>query len=140
MRIVNFKQFNESLKNSLKNDKLNALLSKISDGKPLTDSEKNFLDNYDDVREEDLRDYTHLNSSDVYNKVSDLISRKKEVLYLDKKVEDVQYIKDDICLITFSDIIKLKDNYLYQITHNDDYTYTVNVQDEFFEKLPLRND
>lgn len=136
MRLVNFQEFNESLKN----DKLNALLGKISDGGTLSDLEKNFLDNYDSINDEDLRDYTHLNTSDVYDRVTNLLEKNKKVFYGDKELEDVRYIQDDICLITFSDIIKLKDNFLYNITYNDNNTYTISTQDEYFEKLPLSND
>lgn len=136
MRLANFKEFNESLKE----DKLNVLLGKISDGATLSDSEKNFLDNYDSINDEDLRDYTHLNTSDVYDKVNNLLEKNKKVFYGDKELEEVRYIQDDICLITFSDIIKLKDNFLYNITYNDNDTYTVSTQDEYFEKLPLSND
>ncbi len=136
MRLDNFHQFNESLKN----DRLNDLLGKISAGQTLSDSEKKFLDNYESISDDDLRDYTHLSISEVYDKVGNLLDKNKKVLYKEKELEDVRYIKDDICLITFSDIIKLKDNFSYSILHNEDDSYTVVEQDEFFEKQPLSND
>ena len=137
MRLANFHQFNESLKD----DKLNDILGKISNGETLTQFDKKFLDNFDSIKDVDFRDYTHLSTSDIYDKVSELLSRNKVIIFNGKKILEIKYIKDDICIIIDSNIIKLKDNFTYSIIYNDtEDTHTIIEQDEFFEKQPLRND
>jgi hypothetical protein len=140
MGLIKFNKWLKSYNESLKNDKLNNILSKISDGQVLSSYEKGFLDNYDSIQEEDLRDYTLLNCSDTYDRVSTLLKKEKKISYQDKEVTDIRYINDDICVITPSGNIPLLDKYLYDITNNENDTYTLSIQDEYFEKLPLKND
>jgi hypothetical protein len=140
MGLIKFNKWIKSYNESLKNDKLNNILSKISDGTVLSQYEKNFLDNYESIQEEDLKDYTLLNCSDTYDKVSNILSKGRKVNYQDKEITDIRYIKDDICVITPDGNIPLLDKYLYDIINNEDGSYTLCIQDEYFEKLPLKND
>jgi len=126
---------------SIKNDKLNDILDKMSSGIIISKSEQEFLDNFSNISKNDMQDYTLLNKSGVYDKVSVLLENNKEVIYTNEPIIDVKYIEDDICIITNTGISKLKDNCLYNIVYNFNLNnHTLEIHDEYFEKLPLKND
>lgn len=125
----------------MKNDKLNDILDKISNGVSISNSEQSFLDNFDSITTGDMQDFSLLNRSDVYDKVNSLLENNKVVIYFDEIVIDVKYIEDDICIVTKSSINKLKDNCLYNLVYDfDSDNHVLKIHDEYYEKLPLKND
>lgn len=142
MEVIKFKDWVlNNINESMKNDKLNDILDKISNGVSISNSEQSFLDNFDSITTGDMQDFSLLNRSDVYDKVNSLLENNKVVIYFDEIVIDVKYIEDDICIVTKSSINKLKDNCLYNLVYDfDSDNHVLKIHDEYYEKLPLKND
>lgn len=151
---MNFKDWLRlfDLRESLKDSELNRILDKISDGLKLTGAEKNFLDRYDSVKEEDLKDYTHLSKDLTYQKIRELLDQNKKVscdLY-DKNGKIGLYIisiennyNKGTCTMNLKggEVAILTDNFLYNLIYNiNKDEYSLQTQDEYFEKIPISND
>ena len=151
---MNFKEWLKifNLRESLKDSELNRILDKISDGLNLTSAEKIFLDKFDSVKEDDLKDYTHLSRDVTYQKIRDLLDNNKKVccdLY-DKNGKIGLYIisinnnyNEGICKMNLKggEVADLSDNFLYNLIYKSNKDeYSLQTQDEYFEKIPISND
>ena len=71
---------NLGVKESLKDDHLNDILDKIKVGIGLSESEMNFIKQYDHMIESDLKDLSHLSKNQVFEKVCHYLERGKTVI------------------------------------------------------------
>lgn len=140
------------LRESLKDSELNRILDKISDGLRLTNSEKNFLDKFDNIKEDEIKDYTHLSKDRTYSKIRELLDDNKKIvcdlydrngkigLYITSIMNNFQ---DDTCQLTLKngEIVNLSDNYLYNLIYNFKRgEYSLQSQDEYYEKIPVNEE
>jgi hypothetical protein len=139
-------------RNSLKDQHLNFILDKLNSGQSLGIYEDSFLDEYDNISENDLKDFSHLSKNQVFDKICNLLERNKVVIcnLYDKygitndmiiKIENL--FEKDCCLLTLKhgEIYKLYDKFLYKITYNlKKKEYYLESQNEYFEKITNTNE
>ena len=140
------------LRESLKDSELNRILDKISDGLKLTNSEQTFLNKYDSIKEDDLKDFTHLSRETTYQKIRELLDLNKKVVcdLYDRKGKIGLYItsitnnyNEGTCTLNLKggETTKMTDNYLYNLIYNiQKDEYSLEVQDEYFEKIPVKDE
>jgi len=137
---------------SIKDNYLNQILDKISDGDKITKREKKFLDSFDKRKDKDIMDYRMLDRQMAFDKISTILKSGKKVIcnLTDKNGEinlEIKEIMDNYkigeTIMEFSNGEKmtLKDNFLYNIIYNfNKDTHSLEEQEEFFEKIPVRTD
>lgn len=154
MRIMKYNTWLKSLtiNESRKNDFLNSILDKISKKMNITDSEKNFLDKFDDIVEDDIKDKNFLSNDDAFLEIDKILDSKKMIICnlsdrdgkLGHKISNISRdYKNDKIILTFDNNKEfiLKDNFLYNIKYIlDNNNYSLESQDEYFEKIPLKNE
>ena len=152
--IMTFKKFISyfKLNESLKEVRLNQILDKISKKVTLSKTEREFLDHYDQTSDEDLMDYRLLSKETTFTKISNLLDEGKKVICnlfdRDGKIgiqiaQIYNNYEDEISIMTLKngEKVKLKDNILYNIIYNTNKDeFSLEMEDEFFEKLPIKND
>jgi len=151
MQIMKFKNWLKifDLRESLKDSELNRILDKISSGFNLTSNEKTFLNKYDYIKEDDLKDFTHLSRESTFHRVSNLLSQDKKVVcdLYDKDGKIGLYIisinnnfQKGSCTINLKggEVTHLSDSYLYNLIYNlKKDEYSLQTQDEYFEEIPV---
>jgi len=151
MRIMNFETWISQMNESVKDDELNRILDKISEGKPLSAIEKKFLSMFDKSSEDDYKDFPYLTKNDAFDKIKDILSEGRKIicdLYEKNKigieiVSVFNQFDSESCFIVLKDgeRIELKDNYLYNIVYdikNDEYS--LQSQDKYYEKIPVKDE
>ena len=140
------------VKESLKDDHLNNILDKIKVGIGLSESEMNFIKEYDHMIESDLKDLSHLSKNQVFEKVCYYLERDKTVicdLYdrdgrIDDKILSISNLfEEDCCILNLKhgDSVKIYDRFLYKITYNlKRYYYCLETQGEYYEKIIKENE
>lgn len=154
-KIMTFKKFlkyfniNES---SYKEKRLNQILDKLGSGIKLTPRENKFLDRYNDTSEEDFKDYKMMTKESTFTKIIELLDNNLKVICnLNDKNGKIglpiksiynDYEKEKTYLeLSNGEEIELKDNYFYELNYNfKKDVYDLEVVDEFYEKIPVRND
>ena len=150
---MGFKKFiRYLLGESVKEIELNRILDKVSKKQNLQDKEKKFLDLYSTTTEEDMKDYMYLSKNDAYSKVKDIIESGKIIIcdIYDKngkiglKITGIENdFTDESCVVTMKggETHKLEDRFLYNIIYSSSKDeYSLQTQEEFFEKIPVKND
>jgi len=153
MKIMYFKNFlNFKLTESLKEIELNKILDKISKNLKISSKEEEFLGKYNSIEDKDVQDYKMLTLYSTFDILDGLINNNKKVIC---NIEDrngkigIQIIsiyndyENEICILKLKngEKIDLKDNYLYNIIYNfKNDIYSLESEDEFFEKIPVKND
>jgi hypothetical protein len=154
MRVMNFRKFISylNLSESLKEVELNKILDKISKSINLSSKEKEFLGKYDNIKDDDLKDFKMLSLQSTFEKLQGLIDNNKKVIcnLTDRNgkigIQIVSIYSDyenEVYILNLknSEKIELKDNYLYNIIYNlQKDIYSLETEEEFFEKLPVRNE
>jgi len=141
------KLVNENIKNTY----LNHLLDKLSDGKRLNKSQLYFLNNIDKIKDSYIKDHKYKTNYDIYLVMMDILDNKTTIRYgikdnidsFGEKITKVYRNNDDQIIIELENNKEkeIKDNYLYNIVFNiDKFEYEFMEQDEYFEKIPLKND
>jgi hypothetical protein len=137
---------------SLKEIEMNRILEKISKKKRLNDREKSFLDLYNETIEDDTKDYMYLSKNTTYRKVKDLIEKQKTVICdlhdrdgrIGLPIVSIENdFEDDKCLIQIKGGLshELNDRFLYNIIYNfKKNNYSLQEQDEYYEKIEAKND
>ena len=148
-RIIKYYLFIESVKNM----ELNKIKDKINKRKSLTKREINFLELYQStIKKEDLKDFLYLSKNSTFSKILELLeSNIKVICNLHDRngkfgIEIVKIennFEEEICIITMihNEIHKLHDKFLYNLIYNikrDEYS--LEEQDEYFEKIESKND
>lgn len=136
---------------SIKEIELNRILDKIGKGKKLSEKEINFLNLYQETREENMKDFMYLSKNSTFSKIEDLLSSGKKIIcnLHDRygkfgleitKVENI--FEEDTCTVTMKGGEKhnLDDKFLYNIIYNiKKDEYSLQEQDEYFEKIEASN-
>lgn len=141
-----------NLSESLKEIELNKILDKISKSINLSSKEKEFLGKYDNIKEDDLKDFKMLSLQSTFEKLQGLIDNNKKVIcnLIDRNGKiGIQIIsiysdyENEVYILNLKngEKIELKDNYLYNIIYTlQKDIYSLETEEEFFEKLPVRNE
>lgn len=141
-----------TLRESVKDDELNRILDKISSHQKLTSREEEFLSKYDQIMDKDLTDMSHLSKNTVFDKISELLEKGKKVIcdlydkdgQINDEIVSVENdFENDTCLLHLKhgDKTQLHDRFLYNINYDFNHdTYSLNSQDEFFEKIPVSDE
>jgi hypothetical protein len=154
MRVMNFRKFISylNLSESLKEVELNKILDKISKSINLSSKEKEFLGKYDNIKDDDLKDFKMLSLQSTFEKLQGLIDNNKKVIcnLIDRNGKiGIQIIsiysdyENEVYILNLKngEKIELKDNYLYNIIYNlQNDIYSLETEEEFFEKLPVKNE
>jgi hypothetical protein len=149
---MNFKKWVNYVKESVKEDVLDRILDKIHNKQKLTDIEKKFLDRYNETSDEEYQDFRFLTKNDASLKIKEIIDGGRKIicdLYdRDGKIGiEITKIKNDFehetseIHLKNKEVIKLKDNYLYNIIYNSTKDeYSLESQDEYYEKIPVHDE
>jgi hypothetical protein len=154
MKVMKFKKFISyfNLRESLKEIELNTILDKISRRIKLSSGEEKFLDTYDNVNDEELKSFAMLSRQSAAQKIDELIASKKVVIcnledrngIIGLEIKSTEDVPDDeitILNLKNGEKFKMKDNFLYNLIYNiKKNIYSLESSDEFYEKIPVRND
>lgn len=137
---------------SIKEIELNKILDKISRKIKLSPEEKTFLGNYEQVIEDDIKNYKLLTPLSTFQKLQELISKNKKIICniedrngkIDIQIKEVysDYENESYFLILKNEQkVKLQDNFFYNILYilKKDY-YSLESEEEFFEKISVKNE
>jgi hypothetical protein len=137
---------------SLKDIEMNRILDKVSKKKKLSDREKSFLNLYNETTDDDTKDYMLLSKNTTYSRLNDLLSKSKivicDLIDRDGKIGlQITSVGNDFekeeCIIKLKGDYThfLSDRFLYNIIYNvKKNQYSLQQQDEFFEKIEANND
>ena len=154
MKVMKFKKFISylNLRESLKEIELNSILDKIAKRMKLSSGEETFLDTYDNVKEDELKSFAMLSRQSATEKIDTLIESGKKVICnledrsgkVGTEIISTENIPDEeitILKLKHSETYKMKDNFLYNLIFDiKKNIYSLEASDEFFEKIPVRND
>jgi hypothetical protein len=148
---MNFETWVSHMNESVKEDELNRILDKMSDGKTLTEIEKKFLSMFSKTDEDDYKDFQYLTKNDAFEKIKNILSEGRKIicdLYEKNKVgieivSVYNQFDSESCYIVLKDDerIELKDNYLYNIVYDiKKDEYSLQSQDQYYEKIPIKDE
>ena len=128
---------------SIKEMELNRILEKISKKENLSEREDNFLTLYNETKDSDLLDYSHLSMLDTFERIKTILAKNKKI-YCEICDDDgcinerIIECVDDFVLNMKTKTHQLSDNFLYNINYNiKNDTYTLTQQDEYYEKINI---
>jgi len=132
-------------KENIKDVELNNILDKIHFKNELTKREIDFLDQFENIDENEIKDYNYLSLLDLFyimskidkNIICDIKDKEGKISDL---IISMEYVHDDCKIIlglkhgTFI----LTDNYLYKLVYEFKHdNYSLDTQDEYYEKINL---
>lgn len=147
-RIIKYYLFNESVKEM----EVNKILDKVSNKKVLTARERNFLELYKTTREEDMKDFLYISKNSAFKKISELLEIGKKVICdlhdrngkIGLEITGIENnFEEDTCIITMKGEEKhqLHDKFLYNLIYSiKKDEYSLQEQDEYFEKIESKNE
>lgn len=136
---------------SLKEIEANRILDKISKRKIITERETRFLELYHQTTEED-KDHMYLSKNSTYDRIKVLLGNKRSIICdlcdrdgrIGLKILSIENnFNSENCVIFMSHNTThaLEDKFLYNIIYNfKKDRYSLQVQDEYFEKINAKND
>ncbi len=132
---------------SVKEIELNRILDKINSGKKLNTKEINFLNLYQQTRDDEMRDFMYLSKNSTSDKIQHLLECNKKII-CDLHDRDgriglkINYVEnnydDDECILHLKggETFNLEDKFLYNIIYIEKKDeYSLQEQDEYFEKI-----
>ncbi len=135
---------------SLKEIEMDRILDKISRRSRLSDRERNFLDLYNETSKDD-KDYMYLSKNTTFQRIKFLLESNKKVIcdLYDRdgrigmpilRIEN--NIESETCNVIMNNLEhKLYDRFLYNLVYNvKKNEYSLQEQDEYFEKIESKND
>jgi hypothetical protein len=135
-------------RDDLKTSELNFILDKIFSHENLSDRETSFLENFDSINDDELKDYAYLSLLDLFY----LISKVKKTIICDIKdregkinqqITSVDYDHEE-CKLTLGlkhGIYTLTDNNLYKLTYEFKHdNYSLDIESEYNEKIELKDE
>ena len=137
---------------SLKEIEISRILEKICKKSKLTEKEKGFLDLYNQTQKMEDKDFMLLSKSVVSTRVKELLDMKKKVICnlhdRDGKIglpilDVLNDYKDEVSYVLMNAGLKyqLHDKFLYNLIYNINKNfYSLEEQDEYFEKIEAKND
>jgi hypothetical protein len=147
-KILKYYLFGESVKEM----EMNRILDKVSVKSKLSDREKRFLDLYQNTKEEEMRDFLYLSKNSTFSKISSLLEKGKKVICdlhdrngkIGLQVTGItNSFEDESCTVIMKGDNKhnLHDKFLYNIIYNTKKDeYSLQEQDEYFEKIPTKDE
>ncbi len=132
---------------SIKEIELDRILDKISNLKKLTKKEINFLNLYQETREEDVKDYMYLSKNSTSFKIREFLDNGVKVICdlsdrdgkISLRILDIENDYDEEkSILTLKDNSKyyLDDKFLYNLIYlKKRGEYSLQEQDEYFEKI-----
>lgn len=147
--IMNFRSFVRGINETVKEVTLNKILDKLSRKKTISDSEREFLDNFE---KSEGRDWRMISKEDLAKETRNLLSRGEKVICnlhdRDGKIgiqvkEVINRFGDETTTLVLKggENIKLSDRFLYNIIwKTKDNYYSIEEDSEYFEKIPVKND
>ena len=137
---------------SLKEIEISRILEKICKKSKLTEKEKGFLDLYNQTQKMEDKDFMLLSKSVVSTRVKELLDMKKKVICnlhdrdgrIGLPILDVlNDYEDEVSYVLMNAGLKhqLHDKFLYNLIYNINKNfYSLEEQDEYFEKIEAKND
>lgn len=137
---------------SLKEIEISRILEKICKKSKLTEKEKGFLDLYNQTQKMEDKDFMLLSKSVVSTRVKELLDMKKKVICnlhdRDGKIglpilDVLNDYEDEVSYVLMNAGLKhqLHDKFLYNLIYNVNKNfYSLEEQDEYFEKIEAKND
>lgn len=137
---------------SLKEIEISRILEKICKKSKLTEKEKGFLDLYNQTQKMECKDFMLLSKSVVSTRVKELLDMKKKVICnlhdRDGKIglpilDVLNDYEDEVSYVLMNAGLKhqLHDKFLYNLIYNVNKNfYSLEEQDEYFEKIEAKND
>jgi hypothetical protein len=131
---------------------LNKIKDKINKRKALTKREINFLELYQSTTKVELKDFLYLSKNTTFSKILELLeSNIKVICNLHDRngkfgmeiVKIENNFEEETCMITMihNEHHKLHDKFLYNLIYNTKKNeYSLEEQDEYFEKIESKND
>ena len=147
-RMIKYYLFKESVKDM----ELNKIKDKINKRKSLTKREINFLELYQSTTKVELKDCLYLSKNTTFSKILELLeSNIKVICNLHDRngkfgmeiVKIENNFEEETCIITMvhDEHHKLHDKFLYNLIYNTKKNeYSLEEQDEYFEKIESKND
>ncbi len=147
-RMIKYYLFKESVKDM----ELNKIKDKINKRKALTKREINFLELYQSTTKVELKDFLYLSKNTTFSKILELLeSNIKVICNLHDRngkfgmeiVKIENNFEEETCMITMihDEHHKLHDKFLYNLIYNTKKNeYSLEEQDEYFEKIESKND
>jgi len=147
-RMIKYYLFKESVKDM----ELNKIKDKINKRKALTKREINFLELYQSTTNVELKDFLYLSKNTTFSKILELLeSNIKVICNLHDRngkfgmeiVKIENNFEEETCIITMvhDEHHKLHDKFLYNLIYNTKKNeYSLEEQDEYFEKIESKND
>jgi hypothetical protein len=137
---------------SIKEIEMNRILDKISKKVRITKREREFLDLYNQTSKIEDRDYMMLSKNSTSKKVKELLEKDKKIICdlhdrngkFGLQIVDItdDFESEESLIIMKSDEKhKMHDKFLYNIIYNiKKNQYSLQEQDEYFEKLNVSNE
>jgi len=125
-------------------------LEKISKHISLNSNEKNFLETFESVKDDDLKSFSLLSRQTATEKINDIINQNKTIICeledrdgkIGQSIIDTKNdYENEITILKFKNqqVFKMKDNFLYNINYNlKKNIYTLEKSDEFYEKISAK--
>lgn len=147
-KLIKYYLFGESLKEI----EMNRILDKISKKATLTKREITFLELYNSTVKDDDKDYMLLSKNSVSFKIKELLESNKKVIcnlhdrngkigLLILSIEDNIENEFSTLFMKNGESHKLQDKFLYNLIYNSKRNeYSLEEQDEYFEKIEANND
>jgi hypothetical protein len=147
-RFIKYYLLNESVKDM----ELNKIRVKVSKKKALTKRERDFLELYQATNKEDMKDFLYLSKNTTFSKILELLESKIKVIcnlhdrngkFGMEIVKIENNFEEETCMITMihDEHHKLHDKFLYNLIYNTKRReYSLEEQDEYFEKIEAKND
>ena len=147
-RFIKYYLLNESVKDM----ELNKIRVKVSKKKALTKRERDFLELYQATNKEDMKDFLYLSKNTTFSKILELLESKIKVIcnlhdrngkFGMEIVKIENNFEEETCMITMihDEHHKLHDKFLYNLIYNTKRReYSLEEQDEYFEKIESKND
>ena len=137
---------------SIKEIEMNRILDKISKRVRITKIEKEFLDLYNQTSKIEDRDYMMLSKNSTSKKVKELLEKDKKIIcdLHDRNgkfglqiidITDDFESEESLIIMKSDEKHKMHDKFLYNIIYNiKKNQYSLQEQDEYFEKLNVSNE
>lgn len=134
---------------SLKEIEINRILTKVSKKSTLNDREARFLELYNHINDD--KDLMYLSKNSTCERIKFFLDNGKKVIcdlhdrngLIGLPIIDINNNYDDEygLIIMKSETYQLKDSFLYNLVYDKKLNrYSLQEQDEYFEKLEVRND
>jgi hypothetical protein len=147
-RLIEHYLFNKSVKEM----ELDKILEKVLKKKTLTPREKGFIELYNSTQEVLMKDYLYLSKNSAFKKITEILEVGKKIIcdLHDRNgkigleiIGIVNNFEQETCSLTLKGGEKhnLHDKFLYNLIYNiKKDQYSIEEQDEYFEKIPTENE